>query len=85
MNLVNDKYLGESHVLADAADFVKEILFYPNIIDGKFETETFQREKENLKAYYESISEDKQVYSSLALQNLYFNQSEDQKCQVLGP
>nr|OTO71129.1 peptidase M16 inactive domain-containing protein [Enterococcus sp. 12C11_DIV0727] len=84
MNLVNDKYLDNSHVLADAADFVKEILFYPNIIDGKFEAETFQREKENLKAYYESISEDKQVYSSLALQNLYFGRSEDQKVPSFG-
>lgn len=84
MNLVNDKYLENSHVLADAVDFVKEILFYPNIINGQFEAETFQREKENLKAYYESISEDKQVYSSLALQNLYFSQSEDQKIPSFG-
>ncbi|MBO0441188.1 EF-P 5-aminopentanol modification-associated protein YfmF [Candidatus Enterococcus ikei] len=84
MNLVNDKYLENSHVLADAADFVKEILFFPNIIDGKFEAETFQREKENLNAYYESVSEDKQVYSSLALQNLYFSQSEDQKIPSFG-
>lgn len=84
MNLVNDKYLRNSHVLADAIDFVKEILFSPNIIDGQFESETFQREKENLNAYYESVSEDKQVYSSLALQNLYFSQSEDQKIPSFG-
>ena len=84
MNLVNDRYLENSHVLKDAVDFVKEILFYPNIIDGKFEEETFQREKENLNAYYESVSEDKQAYSSLALQNLYFGQSEDQKIPSFG-
>lgn len=84
MNLVNDRYLENSHVLKDAVDFVKEILFYPNIIDGKFEEETFQREKENLNAYYESVSEDKQAYSSLALQNLYFSQSEDQKIPSFG-
>lgn len=84
MNLVNDRYLENSHVLADAVAFVKEILFYPNIIDGTFEEETFQREKENLKAYYESVSEDKQVYSSLALQSLYFSQSEDQSIPSFG-
>lgn len=84
MNFVNDRYLENSHVLKDAVDFVKEILFYPNIIDGKFEEETFQREKENLNAYYESVSEDKQAYSSLALQNLYFSQSEDQKIPSFG-
>lgn len=84
LNLVNDKYLENSHVLAEAVTFVKEILFYPNIVSGKFEEETFQREKENLQAYYESVSEDKQVYSSLALQNLYFGQSEDQKIPSFG-
>ncbi|MEI5994142.1 EF-P 5-aminopentanol modification-associated protein YfmF [Candidatus Enterococcus mansonii] len=84
MNLVNDQYLESGQVLAGAVDFIKEILFYPNIIDGKFEAETFQREKENLRAYYESISEDKQVYSSLALQNLYFSRSEDQKIPSFG-
>ncbi|OJG99419.1 peptidase M16 inactive domain-containing protein [Enterococcus termitis] len=84
MNFVNDRYLEDSHVLEDAIDFIKEILFYPNIIDGKFETETFQREKENLAAYYESVSEDKQVYSSLALQNLYFSPSADQRIPSFG-
>ncbi|OJG72050.1 peptidase M16 inactive domain-containing protein [Enterococcus quebecensis] len=84
LNLVNDKYLESGHVLAEAVDFVKEILFFPNIIDGKFEEETFQREKENLNAYYESISEDKQVYSSLALQSLYFGRSEDQRIPSFG-
>ncbi|MBO0469978.1 insulinase family protein [Enterococcus sp. DIV0242_7C1] len=84
MNFVNDRYLENTHVLEDAVDFIKEIIFYPNIIDGKFEAETFQREKENLLAYYESVSEDKQVYSSLALQNLYFSQSADQRIPSFG-
>lgn len=84
MNFVNDRYLENTHVLEDAVDFIKEIIFYPNIIEGKFEAETFQREKENLLAYYESVSEDKQVYSSLALQNLYFSQSVDQRIPSFG-
>jgi predicted Zn-dependent peptidase len=84
MNLVNDKYLENSHVLKDAVDFVKEILFYPNITAGKFDQETFQREKENLNAYYESVSEDKQTYSALALQSLYFERSEDQRVPSFG-
>lgn len=84
MNVVNDQYLTDSHVLADAVAFIKEILFYPNIQAGAFDLETFAREKENLLAYYDSISEDKQVYSSLALQNLYFSQSEDQRVPSFG-
>ena len=58
--------------------------FAPNIQAGQFEAETFQREKENLKAYLESIVEDKQTYASLALQSVYFNQSEDQKIPSFG-
>lgn len=84
MNLVNDNYLQDSHVLADTVDFIKEILFYPNIQGTAFEAGTFSREKENLKAYLESISEDKQTYASLALQNLYFSKSEDQKIPSFG-
>lgn len=85
MNIVNDHYLQDSQVLAEAVDFLKEIIFAPNIQAGQFEAETFQREKENLKAYLESIVEDKQTYASLALQSVYFNQSEDQKSLVSGP
>ena len=84
MNIVNDHYLQDSQVLAEAVDFLKEIIFAPNIQAGQFEAETFQREKENLKAYLESIVEDKQTYASLALQSVYFNQSEDQKIPSFG-
>ena len=84
MNIVNDHYLQDSQVLAEAVDFLKEIIFAPNIQAGQFEAETFQREKENLKAYLESIVEDKQTYASLALQSVYFNQSADQKIPSFG-
>lgn len=84
LSIVNDKYLTDSHVLKEAVDFIKEIIFSPNIIEGRFEPTTFEREKENLKAYYESISEDKQTYAALALQQLYFNQSENQKIPSFG-
>lgn len=84
MSLVNDKYLQESHVMAGAVDFLKEILFRPNIKEGRFDQETFQREKENLASYLKSVNEDKQTYASLALQNLYFSQSADQKIPSFG-
>ena len=84
MNLVNDKYLEDSHVMAGAVDFINEILFHPNITAGAFDQETFEREKENLASYLESINEDKQTYASLALQNLYFSQSENQRIPSFG-
>lgn len=84
MNLVNDKYLETGQVMAGAVDFINEILFHPNIAAGVFNQETFEREKENLASYLESINEDKQTYASLALQSLYFNQSGDQKIPSFG-
>jgi predicted Zn-dependent peptidase len=84
MQIVNDNYLQDSRVLPDAVDFIKEILFYPNLQGAAFEAQTFTREKENLKAYLESISEDKQSYASLALQSLYFTKSEAQKTPSFG-
>ncbi|MGK0552104.1 EF-P 5-aminopentanol modification-associated protein YfmF [Enterococcus faecalis] len=84
MQIVNDKYLQATHVLPEAVAFLKEILFYPNIQGAGFELETFAREKENLKSYLESLSEDKQSYASLSLQALYFNQSAAQEIPSFG-
>lgn len=84
MSVVNPKYLTDKNVLIEAIKFLKEIIFYPNIRQGQFDAQTFQREKENLADYYRSISEDKQLYSSLALQNLFFHQSPDQKIPSFG-
>lgn len=84
MNLVNEKYLsGEPAVLMNGIALLKEILLNPNAADGKFDEATFQREKENLFDYYESIFDDKQAYASLALQALYF-ENEDQKMPSIG-
>lgn len=84
MSLVNGKYLNDRQVMAGAIDFINEILFHPNIKAGVFDTDTFEREKENIASYLESINEDKQTYASLALQNLYFNQSEGQSIPSFG-
>ncbi|WP_086348488.1 EF-P 5-aminopentanol modification-associated protein YfmF [Candidatus Enterococcus clewellii] len=84
MSIVNDKYLKNTHVLEEAVAFIKEVLFYPNIVADRFEQETFDREKENTAAYLSSVSEDKQAYAALSLQNLYFDDSEDQKIPSFG-
>lgn len=84
MNLVNDQYLNDPKVLPEAIEFIKDTLFSPNLIDGAFESETFTREKENLKAYMESVAEDKQTYAALELQELYFQESADQRIPSFG-
>lgn len=73
LNVVNEKYLtmGDS-VLSEAIAFLKEVIFHPNVLNGHFDEETFEREKENMVNYYDSIADDKQSYASLELQKLFF-------------
>ena len=73
LNLVNEKYLSKGdNVLQEGIEFLKEILFQPNAENGHFHEQTFKREKENLVDYYDSLFDDKQTYASLALQELLF-------------
>lgn len=84
MTVVNGKYIEQASVFSEAVAFLKEILFYPNIQAGQFEQQTFDLEKNNLIAYIESIQEDKQSLASLKLQELFFNDDEDQKTPSFG-
>lgn len=84
LNIVNEKFLPHhENILAEAIDFIKEMLFYPNRSQGAFDLETFEREKTNLIEYIESIYDDKQSEAALKLQDLYF-QDEDQQTPSFG-
>lgn len=63
---------------------LKEVLFYPNIKNQQFDQLTFDLEKNNLRLYLESLKEDKQTFASYALQELYFENSPEQKIPSLG-
>lgn len=52
--------------------FIQEIIFVPHVIDGKFHEPTFKREQENLLEEYASYRDDKQLYSALKLNELYY-------------
>lgn len=72
LNIVNGKYVNNPTILKEGIAFLREVLFQPNIRDGKFDQQTFDLEKENLRSYLESLSEDKQTLASLKLQETYF-------------
>lgn len=85
MNLINDKLAPSgSSVLESAVAFLKEIIFEPNITNEAFDLATFNREQANLIEYIESIFDDKQTYSSLQLQRLFFAHSLDQQTPSFG-
>lgn len=83
LGIVNGKYVDDPKLLPTAMDFLKEILFYPNIQDGKFDEQTFQLEKENLQSYIETLQEDKQTMASLKIKETYFT-DEAQKLPSFG-
>ncbi|SEK25893.1 Predicted Zn-dependent peptidase [Carnobacterium iners] len=84
LNVVNEKYLTMSDsILAKSIDFLKEIIFNPNVTNEHFNQATFVREKENLVDYYDSITDDKQTYANLELQKLFFEE-DDQKIPSIG-
>ncbi|WP_438719245.1 EF-P 5-aminopentanol modification-associated protein YfmF [Enterococcus sp. AZ103] len=79
ISVVNGKYVNDDQLLPQIVDFLKEILFFPNIKDGAFDPQTFAIEKENMQSYLESLTEDKQTLASLALQETYFKEEAQKK------
>lgn len=79
MSVVNDKYIrSESDLLEEAVDFLKEIIFFPNAVEGAFDQTTFVREKAKLADDYDSLFDDKQAYAHVTLQRLLFEEKEQQ-------
>src|SRR5699024_4821593 len=71
LKLVNDKFIGGDNSLLEAAfDFVREIIFNPNVQNQTFHEETFNRERLNLKNYFESLEENKSAYARYRLNQL---------------
>lgn len=84
ISFVNGEYVNDPNLFSQAVDFLKEVLFYPNIKNHQFDQLTFDLEKNNLRLYLESLKEDKQTFASYALQELYFENSSEQKIPGLG-
>ncbi len=84
ISFVKGEYVNDPNLFSQAVDFLKEVLFYPNIKNQQFDQLTFDLEKNNLRLYLESLKEDKQTFASYALQELYFENSPEQKIPSLG-
>ena len=84
MSFVNGKYVADEELFTQAVSFLKEVLFFPNIVQDEFESKNFTIEKSNLIAYMRSIAEDKQAFASLSLQELFFSKSDNQKFPSFG-
>lgn len=73
---IDDKFLKEPAGLVDAGfGFLKKMIMNPLAEGGEFDHDTFQRQKQNLISYMNSIKDNKQSYASLKLQESYFDSS----------
>lgn len=71
----NNKFLpaGED-MRAKNLDLIEEVLFNPVAEKEAFEEKIFNREKENLLEEYDSISDNKQLFAALRLNQLYYSE-----------
>ncbi|MDR0691192.1 MAG: insulinase family protein [Streptococcaceae bacterium] len=84
ITIVNDSYVQDKQLLEQAVDFLKEIIFYPNVKEDAFDQETFNLEQDNLVKYIENLVEDKSYYAKLRLQELYYRSSKAQAEAICG-
>jgi Predicted Zn-dependent peptidases len=74
INVVNDQYLpGTTNVLQETFAFLNEMIFSPQIVDGKFAADAFQIQKQNLEAFLTSLDDNKQGKALTGMNALYFH------------
>lgn len=84
LNCVNDNYLLETvDLFSKSLNFLQEMITRPLVTEGSFDQTTFERQKQNLKAYIEAVKDNKQTYAALKLQENYF-ENELQKAPLYG-
>jgi predicted Zn-dependent peptidase len=72
MVVANDKYIKNQNLVQDAIRFLNEVIMQPLASNGKFDDETFNRQKQNMINYVKSATEDKQYWSAQQLRQLNF-------------
>lgn len=66
LSFLDNKY-STDNLLSEVIDFLHEIIFNPNIVDNKFDKESFEAIKLSVNSNLETIIEDKSRYSRLRL------------------
>lgn len=68
LELANDKFIPNAPNMMQAGiDLLKEVIFEPNIQNGAFQEDVFNREKETLRQRIKSVKEDKMNYAQMRL------------------
>ena len=75
LSFVSDSYLSKP-ILGEMVDFLKELIYKPNVTDGSFRKESVNEEKRLLKEYFESIKDDKSEYALREMKSLMYSDEE---------
>ena len=82
LSFLNDKY-SEEGLLEEVIKFAHEIIYNPNITDGKYDEETFNAVLVSKKAYLETLKEDKTRYAAKRLFEI-MNEDDQEFISVLS-
>lgn len=84
INVVNDNYLaGSTNLLQETCDFLREMIFAPQIEADHFDEEIFKIQKQNLTAFLSSLDDNKQHQALSRMNALYFY-DQSQKIPTVG-
>lgn len=84
INVVNDNYLaGSTNLLQETCDFLREMIFAPQIVADHFDEEIFNIQKQNLTAFLSSLDDNKQHQALSRMNSLYFY-DQSQKIPTVG-
>jgi len=75
LSILNNEYAYDN-LFNDAIDFLHEIIYNPNIVDGQFDEESFEAVKLILNSNIDTIIEDKSRYARLRLFQI-LNENDD--------
>lgn len=78
MDCIDEEIIQETGVFEKVMDFMRQVIFFPNVYNGAFHDATFKREVEKLRDDYLSRYDDKAVYADDKLNTLYFDSPEHQ-------
>lgn len=68
LQVANQNFIkNEFRIISEAILLFKNIIFNPNVTDGAFDSQVFNREKEMLKRKIKSIEDDKMSYANMRL------------------
>ena len=82
LNRYKDKY-SEENLLEKVIEFSHEIIYNPNIVDNKYDEETYNAIMVSEKSYLETIKEDKARYASKRLFDI-LNEDDDDYISIVS-